>query len=274
MKKRVFLLLLLISAFLVGCSGSNKVNTETGTESQKETQKETIKETEKETQKETRKETEKETEKETVKETEKETVKETEKETEKEAKDPSKKYVALTFDDGPHPTRTQKLLNILDKYNVKATFFMLGKNANAYPALVKEVASKGHEVANHSYNHPNLAKLSYDNVMKELTSTDQAIINSGVQKPKFVRPPYGSFNDNVKKAIKNNGQTMVNWSVDTLDWKYRNTASIMSYVKQQVHPGAIILMHDIHETSVDAVPSVIEYLKSQGYEFVTVSDIL
>ena len=270
MKKRLFLLFLLISVFLVGCAGSNKVNTETGTESQKETQRETQKETVKETQKETVKETEKET----AKETEKERVKETEKETEKEAKDPSKKYVALTFDDGPHPTRTKKLLNILDDYKVKATFFMIGKNANANPGLVKEVSNRGHEVTNHSYNHPNLANLSYDNIMKELTSTDQAIINSSVQKPKLVRPPYGSFNDNVKKAIKNNGQTMVNWSVDTLDWKHRNTPSIMSYVKQQVHPGAIILMHDIHETTVDAVPSVIEYLKSQGYEFVTVSDIL
>lgn len=181
-----------------------------------------------------------------------------------------KKLAALTFDDGPSAATTPRLLDILYEKNVPATFFELGTAASANPEIVKRVVNEGHELASHTMSHQNLATLSGGGVRSE-TDGAAAVFESIIgYRPKLVRPPYGSINDTVRANI---GAPMILWSVDTLDWKYKNTASILGYTMSEVYDGAIILMHDIHPTSVEAVPTVIDTLRADGYEFVTVSEL-
>ncbi|MEG0471253.1 MAG: polysaccharide deacetylase family protein [Solibacillus sp.] len=185
--------------------------------------------------------------------------------------DPSKKYVALTFDDGPHPKVTKQVLSLLEKYDAKATFFLLGSRVQYYPSLVGEIRDAGHEIGNHSWSHPVLTKLSAAEVTKEFESTEQAIFNAIGQHSTVFRPPYGAINDSVRNMIP---ITSVNWTIDTLDWKHRNANSLLPIVKQSMHNHAIILMHDIHQSTADGLESVIAYLQSEGYEFITVSEML
>ena len=181
------------------------------------------------------------------------------------------KMVALTFDDGPDPTTTPQALDILNKYHVKATFFMLGKNVSAYPEVAKRVRQEGHEIGIHTWNHPVLTKLPLEAAQKEIMDTKEVIQKvTGVQ-TKITRPPYGSINSAIQYAVD---QAFIMWDVDTLDWKTHNTQAILAEVKKQVKPGSIILMHDIHQTSINALPAVIEYLQSQGYTIVTVDELL
>ena len=181
------------------------------------------------------------------------------------------KMVALTFDDGPDPTTTPQALEILKKYRVKGTFFMLGKNVSAYPEIAKQVRQAGHEIGNHSWNHPVLTKLSLDAAKREIMDTKEIIQKvTGVQ-TMITRPPYGSINSAIQYAVD---QAFIMWDVDTLDWKSHNTNAILSEIKKQVKPGSIILMHDIHQTSINALPVVIEYLQSQGYNLVTIDELL
>ena len=181
------------------------------------------------------------------------------------------KMVALTFDDGPDPSTTPQALDILNKYHVKATFFMLGKNVSAYPEVAKRVRQEGHEIGIHTWNHPVLTKLPLESAQKEIMDTKEVIQKvTGVQ-TKITRPPYGSINSAIQYAVD---QAFIMWDVDTLDWKSHNTEAILAEVKKQVKPGSIILMHDIHQTSINALPAVIEYLQSQGYTIVTVDELL
>lgn len=184
-----------------------------------------------------------------------------------------KGYIALTFDDGPHPTNTPRLLEILDDYGVKATFYILGQNAEYYPDVVSEIAKRGHELGNHSYSHPNLTNLSYWGTLEELQLNDNILLSNCGERAKTVRPPYGAIDGDVEAAVADNGQRIVTWSVDTEDWKNRDPEIILQTVIETSGPGSIILMHDIHETSVDAVPGVIEYLLAEGYQLVTVSQL-
>lgn len=183
------------------------------------------------------------------------------------------KAIALTFDDGPHPTNTMRLLDILDEYGAKATFFILGENASKHPEVVAEIAARGHEVAAHSYSHPDLSSLSYEGVVDELTRASSAIMDASGVWPVCVRPPYGATNDTVSSAIADSGQVEVHWSMDTADWQSRDPVAILGMVEEYAEDGDIVLMHDIHETTVDSIPSVIEYLRSQGFAFKTVSEI-
>ena len=165
-----------------------------------------------------------------------------------------RKMIALTFDDGPDPTTTPQALSILKKYNAKATFFMVGKNVNAYPDIAKQVRKEGHQIGNHTWNHPQLA------IQKA----------TGVQ-TKIMRPPYGAINSAIQYGVD---QSYIMWDVDSLDWKSHNTTAILNEVKKAVKPGSIILMHDIHQTTIDALPALLDYLKAQGYTFVTVDELL
>lgn len=180
------------------------------------------------------------------------------------------KKVALTFDDGPHPENTPAILNLLDQYKAKATFFMLGKSADFYPDLVQKVAEAGHEVANHSWSHPQLTLLSDQGIQQEINQTDDAIRAALGYNPTLHRPPYGAYDDRV---IQNVGKPLVLWSIDTLDWQSHDPQAILSIVKENLHDGAIILMHDVHAESVQGAKLVLEYLSSQGYEMVTVSEL-
>ena len=181
------------------------------------------------------------------------------------------KRVALTFDDGPHPKVTEQILNILDEYNAKATFFTLGKNVKKYPEITKDIYARGHEIGNHTYTHPLLTKLSLVEVEDEYTQTENIIFETIGEYPTIFRPPFGATNEEIKSIIS---VQSVNWSIDTLDWKHRNANKTLQIVKSQMHNNAVILMHDIHQPTADSLRSVLEYLQSEGYEFLTVSEVL
>ena len=188
-----------------------------------------------------------------------------------EGLDDTKKRVALTFDDGPHPKVTKQVLDTLDRYNAKATFFMLGNRVQYYPEIALDVLNRGHEVGNHTWSHPVLPKLTETQVINEFTTTENAIISAIGQESTVFRPPYGSTTDAINAIIP---RDVAIWSIDTLDWKHRDANKLVQSVKNQMHNNAIILMHDIHQSTADGLNGVLEYLTNEGYEFVTVSDIM
>jgi len=184
-------------------------------------------------------------------------------------------YIALTFDDGPSAANTPRLLDLLAKKHIKATFFMVGENAKEYPAIVKRIAAEGHEIGNHSWSHPNLGIMSDDKVRSELQRTDDAIFQACGVHPKVMRPPYGSLARGQRIWVnKEFGYKVILWDVDPLDWKYRNSAHVESEILKQTRDGSIILSHDIHATTVDAMPATLDELLAKGYKFVTVDELL
>lgn len=187
----------------------------------------------------------------------------------------SEPYVAMTFDDGPHPSNTPRLLDILKQRNVKATFFVVGTNAKAYPHILQRMVAEGHEVANHTWSHADVTKISSDSVRNELNTTRDAIVAATGVQPKTFRPPYGAVNSNLKTWIQQEyGYPTIMWSVDPMDWKNRNAAIVSDRLVNGAHKGGILLAHDIHKTTIDAMPSTLDRLLSQGYRFVTVSQLI
>lgn len=182
-----------------------------------------------------------------------------------------KKVVALTFDDGPDGNTTPQTLDILAKYKIKATFFVQGKNIAGNEAILKRMQAEGHEVGNHSWNHPVLTQLSLEDAKKQITDTESAITSVLGKSSKLMRPPYGAISDDIRNSLD---LSFIMWNVDSLDWKSKNEAAILTEIQRQTTDGSIILMHDIHQTSVNSLPKVIEYLQGQGYSFVTVSELL
>lgn len=180
------------------------------------------------------------------------------------------KKVALTFDDGPHPKVTRQILDILKKYDAKATFFMLGSRVEYYPDIASEVKEAGHELGNHSWNHPDLSKASNERIRNEINNTSTVIEQATGQKATVFRPPYGAFNDNVRAQTN---LPIILWDVDTLDWKYRDSNRLLPIIKNNVKDGSNILMHDIHQSTADGLDAILTYLKSEGYTFVTVSEL-
>jgi len=184
-------------------------------------------------------------------------------------------YVALTFDDGPHKENTPRLLDILKKRGVKATFFVVGQCAAEYPSIIQRINAEGHELANHSWSHPQLSKMAEGSVSDQLERTHQAVIQSAGVTPKLMRPPFGAFTPNQQAwANRKWGYKVVLWDVDPLDWKIRNAAHVESEILRQTVPGSIILSHDIHKSTVDAMPATIDALLAKGFKFVTVSELL
>lgn len=180
-----------------------------------------------------------------------------------------KKLVALTFDDGPSRATTVRLLDILKAKNVKATFFVVGNMVRNAPEVVQREVAEGHEVGSHTVSHAYLTKLGAAGVQND-TATMRGLLSSAGVTMRIMRPPYGAFDATVKANV---GVPMIYWSVDTLDWKTRNAAAVRSAVASAVFDGAVILMHDIHATTVDAVSGVIDDLRAAGYEFLTVSEM-
>ncbi|MFH3478912.1 polysaccharide deacetylase family protein [Xanthobacter variabilis] len=184
-------------------------------------------------------------------------------------------YIAITFDDGPNPETTPKLLKILEARGIKATFFVVGTRASENPELLRRMAEAGHEIGNHSWNHPQLPKVSVQEADRQISQTSAAIHAAIGKDPIYLRPPYGAMNNTLRKHIEDKfGLAMVYWSADSLDWKNRDTQSIYDKVMAQTRPGGIILMHDIHATTVAAVPRVVDALIAKGYKFVTVSELI
>ena len=179
------------------------------------------------------------------------------------------KVIALTFDDGPGPY-TEKLLDILDKYDAKATFFLIGSKVSGQASVVRNIQARGHQLGNHSWSHPELPKLSVDQIAGEIDRTNEAIRQATGVKPSILRPPYGAVNGVVLEQLRLRNMSSILWSVDTRDWADRNSQIVCSRAVAGARPGAVILMHDIHQTSVNAVPCILSSLKQQGYSFVTI----
>lgn len=184
-------------------------------------------------------------------------------------------YIAMTFDDGPSPETTPRLLDILKQRNIKATFFMIGQNAERNPAIVKRILAEGHEIGNHSWTHPQLSKLSDDRVTEEINKTQAAIKDASGYTPVLLRPPYGAITTRQKEWIeKQFGLSVIIWSVDPFDWKRPGASVIEDRILAGARPGAIVLSHDIHKQTVDAMPATLDALAAKGFKFVTVSQLI
>lgn len=182
------------------------------------------------------------------------------------------KCVALTFDDGPGP-RTKEVQDALAAGKAGGTFFLLGQNSDSSPETVLRGSAMGMEIANHSMTHPDLAKKSADRVTKEIVGTDEILKKITGETPLLMRPPYGSHNKTVDGIAATNGLAIVQWSVDTLDWKTRSTPSTIAAATNLADYNLpIVLMHDIHDSTVDAVPDIVSELTEAGYTLVTVSE--
>lgn len=177
--------------------------------------------------------------------------------------------VALTFDDGPGPY-TDRLLNSLEKYGARATFFMLGQQVEQYPDAVRRMDALGCEIGNHSYDHADLTGLDNEGVQIEFGQTNQSLIQIIGRGASVARPPYASMNQSV---LDNIGMPSILWNIDTLDWQTMNAQATIDTVLNQVKDGDIILMHDIHQTSVQAAEAIIPALIDRGYTLVTVSEL-
>ena len=195
------------------------------------------------------------------------------------------KEVALTFDDGPYGTSTQQVLDILQKEHIHATFFLIGKNVEEYPALAKEIVQEGNVVGNHTYDHPkNLTTMPLAQVSSELAMAESAIASSTGVHAKLFRPPYGSISKALRSEIKKEGYTVVLWNVDPRDWDYASSTSavIEQYVVAHLKNRMVIVLHDGRDTHINyprdnlinALPAVIEDLKQRGYTFVTVDKLV
>jgi peptidoglycan/xylan/chitin deacetylase (PgdA/CDA1 family) len=180
------------------------------------------------------------------------------------------KCIALTFDDGPGPD-TGRLLDLLKAQHVPATFFVLGDQAVKYPALVNREYAEGNEVGNHTWDHKDLSKLPAAAVQAEINRSADAIAATGIPRPTLVRPPYGAVDDTVRAV---GGFPFIMWRVDPQDWKYPDPARVADQIVGHAAPGRIVLSHDTHRTTVDAMPAVIQRLKQQGYTFVTISTLM
>jgi len=184
-------------------------------------------------------------------------------------------YIAMTFDDGPSGANTPRLLDLAAKKHIKLTFFLIGENAKQYPQIVQRELAEGHQVGNHSWTHPNLAKMSDEAVRAELTKTQDAIIDATGYKPTIMRPPYGSLTASQRIWVAREfGFKIILWEVDPLDWKRPGSSVVASRIIAATRPGSIILSHDIHPGTVDAMPQVFDTLLAKGYKFVTVSELL
>lgn len=187
----------------------------------------------------------------------------------------SQPVLALTFDDGPHGQLTPQLLDILREQGVHATFFVLGSNVAAYPDIARRIVSEGHEIANHSWDHPSLPRISAERLDREIRTTSDIIEKTTGHKVTIMRPTYGALNDRVQHAlIDDYGLDVILWSVDPRDWKRPGADVVTRRLVSGAHPGAILLAHDIHPGTIAAMPATIAQLKAKGYRFVTVSELL
>lgn len=187
---------------------------------------------------------------------------------------PSHPWIALTFDDGPHPQLTEKLLNLLAAEHVPATFFVVGKMADRYPYLVQEIAAGGHEVSNHSYTHPRFSSLSPQDALNELSHTRSVIRRLTGKDTTYYRPPGGHYSMAVARAAAHAGYHMVLWSTLTKDVEGASPALIERRILRGAQDGGIVLMHSGMRNTMQALPEVIAALRAQGYQFVTVSTLL
>ena len=187
------------------------------------------------------------------------------------------KKIALTFDDGPHPRLTPKILEVLDKYDVKATFFAVGVNVHYYPNVFEEILSHGHEIGNHTYTHPHVSRIDTDTLRQEVEGCEQEIYEHGEYRTKLFRPPEGMIDNGVTTLLRELDYKVILWDIDTRDWDHTPAESIAKMVVEKASSGDIILMHDYisyNSPTVDALELFLPILIKEGYQFVTVSELI
>lgn len=182
-----------------------------------------------------------------------------------------RKEIALTFDDGPHSVYTPMLLDGLRERGVHVTFFLLGENIDGKEAIVRQMKEDGHLIGNHGYTHVQMSKESAGAACGQIEMTNQKIEAITGVRPQYLRPPFGSWNEELECATD---MSVVLWSIDPLDWKSQNTAKVVRHIVKNAEPGRIILLHDVFPTSVKAALEVVDTLTKQGYTFVTVEELL
>lgn len=182
------------------------------------------------------------------------------------------KAVALTFDDGPSRANDGRIVETLQKYGAHATFFVLGDRARVDGDILQMYLAAGCEIGSHSWNHPQLSKMKWNEIERQLVKTNKTVSKlTGGYQIQLLRPPYGSISNTMRKKVD---MPMILWSLDTEDWKTRNTKKIFKEVKKEVKDGDIILMHDIYSTTADAVEKVVPWLQNKGYDILTVSELM
>jgi peptidoglycan/xylan/chitin deacetylase (PgdA/CDA1 family) len=184
-------------------------------------------------------------------------------------------YIAITFDDGPHPTNTPRLLNILAQRNIKATFYVVGQLVKEHPQIIRRILAEGHEVANHTMTHPTLTRISDERIRRELGETHKAVVDIAGYHMRTFRPPGGATNARLKEWFhKEYGYSTILWTVDPQDWKRPGVSVVTSRLVNGARPGAILLCHDLHAPTIDAMPGTLDQLLAKGFKFVTVSQLL
>ena len=188
--------------------------------------------------------------------------------------DRSDKVVSISFDAAWGDEQTQTLLDILDKYNVKSTFFLVGGWVDKYPDDVKAISDAGHDIGNHSDTHAHLPQLDNGGITKELENCNEKIEEITGKCPTLFRPPYGDYSNSVVEATNALDMYCVQWSIDSLDWKNPSPQDMVNSIKKKLCPGSIILMHNGAENTPEALPMIIETIQSEGYKIVPISQIL
>ncbi|HYH03353.1 MAG TPA: polysaccharide deacetylase family protein, partial [Bacillota bacterium] len=190
-------------------------------------------------------------------------------------------YIALTFDDGPDNRYTPKILDVLKKYKVKATFFVVGTQIKKYPAIFRRMVKEGHEIGTHGYQHLNVSKLPATKINYQLNESNKLIQKMGGPKQTIYRPPYGAIDPTAIERIGKKGYKVVLWTIDSLDWRSLKKTQVIKNVVPKLKKGYIVLQHNAAESkrenltgSVQALPTIIERGKKQGFRFVTVSQLL
>lgn len=188
----------------------------------------------------------------------------------------SSKKIALTFDDGPHPVYTEMILDILTEYDIHATFFVVGENADLYPEIVRKIVNNGNEIGNHTYTHRNIQDMKAYQIKKEIQMCEDAIYEICEYKTKLFRPPEGILPDIICKYAAKEDYTVILWSIDTRDWAHTPVSKMVNTVESQIGSGEIILMHDYitNSKTPEALKIIIPYLIREGYKFVTVSELI
>ncbi len=185
------------------------------------------------------------------------------------------KFIAITYDDGPHPQNTPRLLDILRARNIKATFYVIGRSVDLYPQIVRRTAAEGHEIGNHSYTHRLMSKLGDTEVRSEMSRTADSVMRASGVRMKTMRPPYGGLLQRQRELVHQEfGYPTILWSVDPLDWKRPGASVITSRILENTAAGGIVLAHDLHAQTVDAMPATLDGLLRRGFQFVTVSQLI
>lgn len=184
-------------------------------------------------------------------------------------------YVALTFDDGPSAALTPQVLNILNRHNARGTFFVLGENANRNRGIIARAASEGHEVGVHTWSHIKMTSAGTEKINSEISRTAEVIKSATGKTPRVMRPPYGATNKNIVAHMYNDyGMYSILWDVDTLDWKHPGVQKVINTAVSQAKPGSIILVHDIHASTLAALEGIVTGLQARGFKLVTVSQLM